>query len=63
MGIMPWTANNIVRGGPNDALAYHTLYSSVLDALSEAQSMEPLCKKSGTGINYNLPQKYISYLK
>ncbi len=56
--------NNIVRGGPNDALAYQTLYSSVLDALSEAHIYGTgFVKIRELGINYNLPKKYISYLK
>lgn len=56
--------NNIVRGGAGDEGAYEHLYSSVLDALSEAHIYgTSFVKIRELGISYNLPKKYISYLK
>lgn len=56
--------NNIERGGPEDAGAYETLYSSVLDALSEAHIYgTSFVKLREVGISVNLPKKYISAIK
>lgn len=56
--------NNIQRGGEGDEGAYETLYSSVLDALSEAHIYgTSFVKLREVGISYNLPRKYISALK
>jgi hypothetical protein len=56
--------NNIERGGPDDPLAYQTLYSSTIDGISEAHIYGTgYLKLREVGISYNLPQKYISFLK
>jgi TonB-linked SusC/RagA family outer membrane protein len=56
--------NNIERGGPDDALVYQTLYSSIIDGISEAHIYGTgYLKLREVGISYNLPHKYISSLK
>jgi hypothetical protein len=56
--------NNISRGGEDDKGAYQTLYSSVLDALSEAHIYgTSFVKLREVGISVSIPKKYVSALK
>jgi len=56
--------NNIQRGGETDPNAYEILYSSVLDALSEAHIYgTSFVKLRELGVSFNLPKKMISGLR